>query len=181
MSFKPADLVASVDKKETVGLNISDAFPLSNLWLDDDRLAVRSDADEQVIIHVAFNTAVNIHAIKFSGAFGDESPRVVKLYVNRVSVSFQDVDSFPPTQVLELAKSDFEEASFAQAAWPANGRRARTVLTHVAGRRCAAPPSQVPKGRWSECVSPPLPPPHPAAVPGRVQRCLSSPTRATRS
>jgi len=108
---KPLDLVESIDKKETVGLNIDDHFPLSNIFLPDERLVVRSDSDEQIIITFAFNTTVNLQSVKFSGPFSTGSPKTIRLFTNLLSVSFQDIDQHPPTQVLELTRADFEESA----------------------------------------------------------------------
>ena len=104
----PAELNEVIDKKETFGLNIDGKFPFSNLFIGDAKLMTRSDADEQLLLHIAFNEAVSLQGIKFIAGEGKEAeaPRTVKMYVNRVSVSFGDVDSLPPTQVLELSEAD---------------------------------------------------------------------------
>jgi len=107
----PSDLAEVIDKKETYGLNVADKFPFENLWIGDNTLMTRSDSDEQLLIHVAFQGAVSLQGIKFIAGSGkkNEAPKTVKLFANRVSIAFNDVDTVPPTQVLELTEADLED------------------------------------------------------------------------
>jgi hypothetical protein len=102
------DITELIDKKGTYGLNIADKFPFTNLFIGDAKLMTRSDSDEQLLLHIAFNEAVCLQGIKLIAGEGklQEGPKTVKLYANRISVSFSDVDSLPPTQTLELGKDD---------------------------------------------------------------------------
>jgi hypothetical protein len=102
------DITELIDKKGTFGLNISDKFPFPNLFVGDNTLVTRSDSDEQILIHVTFNEAVCLQAIKLVAAASkpDEAPKTVKLFANRVSVSFDDMGAAAPTQVLELTAND---------------------------------------------------------------------------
>lgn len=36
-------------------------------------------------------------------------PKTLKLFANRTNMGFDDVDSFPPTQVLELTHADYKD------------------------------------------------------------------------
>ncbi|KAG8466675.1 hypothetical protein KFE25_008054 [Diacronema lutheri] len=67
---------------------------------------MRSDCDEQLLIAVPFNQPVKLHSLLIQAA-EEGAPRTLKLYVNRSSMGFDDTESFPPTQVLELSRSDF--------------------------------------------------------------------------
>ena len=104
----PQDITEVIDKKETYGLNISDRFPFTNLFVGDNTLMTRSDADEQLLLHITFGEAVCLQGIKLVAGEGkiNEAPRTVKLFANRVSVSFTDVESATPTQLLELSRAD---------------------------------------------------------------------------
>ena len=44
-----------LDKSECYARNEASGFPMTNLFIGDTRLGCKSDADEQIIIHVAFN------------------------------------------------------------------------------------------------------------------------------
>ena len=57
---KMVDLSPKIDKSNCYARNESSQFPMSNLFIGDTRLGCKSDADEQLIIHVAFNEFVKV-------------------------------------------------------------------------------------------------------------------------
>jgi len=71
-----------------------------------DASAVKSDCDEQLLFIIPFNQAVKLHSMHIGSAEG--VPKTLKLWINRTSMTFDDVDSFPPTQTIELSSSDFK-------------------------------------------------------------------------
>ena len=101
------DITDLVAKTECFCLNHSDTSSWENLFIGDDRLGLQSDADEQLLIHVAFNERVNLSALKFTGfnttAFDAETaPSKISLYVNRENMGFSDCEDIEPTQELEF-------------------------------------------------------------------------------
>lgn len=105
------DLTGQIDKKATYALNLSQTG-LSNLLLGDERMVVRSDEDEQILIHFAFNEAVTLSSIKLVCAdqHKKNAPKKIKLFSNRVSMSFADCED-PASQELILSPNDTSKDS----------------------------------------------------------------------
>lgn len=57
---KMTDLIDNIEKSECYARNENPRFPMTNLFMGDTRLGCKSDADEQLIIHIAFNTFVKV-------------------------------------------------------------------------------------------------------------------------
>mmetsp|Transcript_34647 Transcript_34647/g.84015 ORF Transcript_34647/g.84015 Transcript_34647/m.84015 type:complete len:190 (-) Transcript_34647:2513-3082(-) len=110
---KIVDLVGFVEKKSCYARNEDPRFPHSNLFIGDSRLGCKSDADEQLIVHIEFNQFVKIHSLKFTafnqGNEPENHPTVVKLYINRPNLGFEDIDDVDETQALELTAEDLRE------------------------------------------------------------------------
>jgi hypothetical protein len=88
---------------------------MTNLFIGDTRLGCKSDADEQLILHIAFQEFVKIKTIKFTafnnGENPEENPTSVKLYVNRNNLGFEDIEDVEPTQEFTLTDEDLRESS----------------------------------------------------------------------
>ena len=54
------DLSAKIDTSDCFAKNEAPGFPMSNLFIGDSRLGCKSDADEQLILHVAFQEFVKV-------------------------------------------------------------------------------------------------------------------------
>ena len=54
------DLSSKIDNSECFARNEAPGFPMSNLFIGDTRLGCKSDADEQLILHVAFQEFVKV-------------------------------------------------------------------------------------------------------------------------
>jgi len=113
---KMMDLTRShLDKSECYARNAATAFPMTNLFIGDTRLGCKSDADEQIIIHVSFNEFCKVHSVKLTeynlGMNPEFNPTIVKLYVNRENVGFEDADDIDPTQELTLTEADLKEGA----------------------------------------------------------------------
>lgn len=78
------------------------ANALKQGYREDDGLYLESDADEQLLVNIAFHTKVRIHSITIKGPSDGTAPRRVKLYVNRASLGFSDVGSLAPAQEFVL-------------------------------------------------------------------------------
>jgi hypothetical protein len=62
---KMVDLTEKLDKIECYARNESSQYPWTNLLIGDTRLGCKSDADEQLIIHVAFNEFVKVSRLEY--------------------------------------------------------------------------------------------------------------------
>jgi hypothetical protein len=103
----------SLDKAGCYARNESSAYPMPNLFIGDSRLGCKSDADEQLLLHVAFNEVVKVHSIKLTafnlGLDEEANPTIIKLFVNRENIGFEDCDDIDPTQTLEILAEDLKE------------------------------------------------------------------------
>lgn len=107
------DLKDKIDKSECYARNVASAFPMTNLFIGDSRLGCKSDADEQLILHISFHEFVKVHSIKLTsfnrGMEPELNPTIVKLFVNRESMGFEDCDDIDPTQEFQLTATDLAE------------------------------------------------------------------------
>ncbi len=112
---KMINLSDQIDKSDCYARNQAPGFPMTNLFIGDSRLGCKSDADEQLIIHISFQEFVKVKSIKFvafnNGEDPECNPSTVKLYVNRNNLGFEDIDDVEPTQVFELTAEDLRESS----------------------------------------------------------------------
>jgi len=111
----PIDLSGKIDKPACYARNEAAGAPMSNLFIGDSRLGCKSDADEQLILHIAFQDFVKIKTIKFiafnGGADPESNPSKLHLYVNRENLGFEDCDDVDPTQTLHLTAEDLKESA----------------------------------------------------------------------
>uniref|UniRef100_K3WS93 PITH domain-containing protein n=1 Tax=Globisporangium ultimum (strain ATCC 200006 / CBS 805.95 / DAOM BR144) TaxID=431595 RepID=K3WS93_GLOUD len=108
MATKFKDLTDSFSRSECYCLNENPSHPFGNLFIGDGTLQLKSDADEQLILHLEFQDAVKIHSINIMAPPGETAPRVVKLFANRTSLGFSDAGDIEPTQTIELTDEDLE-------------------------------------------------------------------------
>ena len=112
---KMVDLSVKLDKSACYARNEASAFPMTNLFIGDSRLGCKSDADEQLILHVAFQEFVKVKTIKFAefnnGSDPESNPTTVHLFVNRENLGFEDIDDVDPTQSFDLTAEDLREGS----------------------------------------------------------------------
>lgn len=69
---------------------------------DQELMLLESDADEQLLITIAFNSKVKLQSIAIAGPADGRAPKNVKLFVNAMSLSFDDAESGAPAQELEF-------------------------------------------------------------------------------
>lgn len=112
---KMMDLTDKLDKMESYARNVSAAFPMTNLFIGDTRLGCKSDADEQLILHIAFHETVKVHSMKLTefnrGIDPELNPTSIKLWVNRENMGFEDCEDITPTQSFELEDDDLKESA----------------------------------------------------------------------
>lgn len=68
---------------------------------DQELILCESDADEQLLINVAFSSKVKLQSIVISGP-GERAPKNIKLFANRANLGFDDVESMNAEQELEF-------------------------------------------------------------------------------
>lgn len=96
------EISEAIDIKNTVCLNTDpDSSPLSSVFQEGGSLI--SDADEQLLLNITFHNVVKIHSFKLIGE-GDEAPKNVRLFINQVSMGFDNVEDLKPVQTFELSK-----------------------------------------------------------------------------
>lgn len=71
--------------------------------MGDHTLFVESDTDEQLIIDVPFQEKLHLSAIQIGAHPDDHAPSVIKLYINRPNLGFDEAESIEPTQTLDLS------------------------------------------------------------------------------
>ncbi len=59
---KLLDLGVKIATNECYAKNVDTRFPMTNLFIGDTRLGCKSDADEQLILHVSFQEFVKVRA-----------------------------------------------------------------------------------------------------------------------
>ncbi|GMH72986.1 hypothetical protein TrRE_jg617, partial [Triparma retinervis] len=100
-----------ISKSECYCLNECHDATHENLFIGDDRLALKSDADEQLLIHITFNETVKVSGLKFT-AFNtanldlQTAPKYIKVFVNRPSMGFSDAEDVEPTEEFELTEEE---------------------------------------------------------------------------
>ncbi|CAN0204600.1 unnamed protein product, partial [Ascophyllum nodosum] len=105
------DITDLISKADCYCLNQQSGATWENLFMGDDRLMLKSDADEQLLLHIGFMETVKLHSIDFVAPADDTAPLTVKLYINRQSMGFSDTDDMEPAQTLELTPDDLVAGS----------------------------------------------------------------------
>ena len=106
------DLTCNIKVDSAACLNINPDSPsVDQIFIAGDRI-MQSDSDEQMIVHIPFKSHVKVKSIcvRATAVDNDKSsgPREVRLYVNHPHLSFQDVDSVKPAQIIYLSQEDLE-------------------------------------------------------------------------
>ncbi|OQR95566.1 hypothetical protein THRCLA_07760 [Thraustotheca clavata] len=108
MSRKFDDLLEQIDKANSYCLNEDASYGFGNLFIGDGSLLLKSEADEQLIIHLEFKEAVKIHSISLKAPNDDTAPRKLKLFVNRTNLGFSDVADIEPVQQIDLTQEQLD-------------------------------------------------------------------------
>lgn len=110
---KLIDLSLKFNKADCYARNESSQYPMENLFIGDTRLGCKSDADEQLILHIEFQEHVKVYSMKLTefnrGSEPENNPTIVHIYVNRCNLGFEDVNDVEPTQTIELTAADLKE------------------------------------------------------------------------
>ena len=104
------DLADQIDWSACEVLNAAGSNSLQNIikegYRDQEGLLLESDADEQLLITIAFKSLVKIESIRVDAPGDGRAPSSVKLLVNKRTLGFEDAESLPGEQVLEISPDD---------------------------------------------------------------------------
>lgn len=96
-------------KGQVFALNNLKQTDPQNVFQGGPTLVCRSDADNQLILFAPFSQTVRLSAFSISGPKGDEQPTVVKMFVNRPALGFEDVADVEPAQTFTLIDGDLDK------------------------------------------------------------------------
>jgi PITH domain len=71
-------------------------------YREDANLFLESDADDQLIIHVIFNTATKLRSIVVSAADDGHAPKKIKLFTNNPTIGFSEAEDEKAVQEFVL-------------------------------------------------------------------------------
>ncbi|KAF9023370.1 DUF1000-domain-containing protein, partial [Hymenopellis radicata] len=70
-----------------------------------------SDADEQLLLNIAFNQAVRVRSLVIQSSDPARAPKTIKLVANNSSIGFEDVESADEPQVAQVLELSEEDAA----------------------------------------------------------------------
>jgi len=76
---------------------------------EQEMLLIESDADEQLLIKIAFTSKVKLHSLAVSGPSDGRAPKRVHLFANRPNLGFDDVEGMTADDVVELEPEQLGE------------------------------------------------------------------------
>ncbi|KAG0312999.1 Thioredoxin-like protein 1 [Dissophora globulifera] len=102
-----SDMSDQITLNQVDCLNQQTANHIRNALKADDTF-LESDVDEQLIISVPFNQSIKLHSLKIVPKDVAHAPKTIKLYVNKLSLGFDEADSVEETQTITLSEKDYE-------------------------------------------------------------------------
>jgi hypothetical protein len=90
MAASGENLGSLLSKSECYCLNEDVRAPHTNLFVGDHTLPLRSDADEQLLLHLALNQTVKLSSIEIGIPNDDSCPQHIKLFSNLNNLGFDD-------------------------------------------------------------------------------------------
>jgi len=100
------DLSKFIDLGRSECLNDDPGHPFTNIFQNSPTKFLKSDTDEQLLFTIAFKTIVSLKSIKFVAPADGSGPKKVKLFINKLNLSFDDANDYKPTQEFELTSDD---------------------------------------------------------------------------
>lgn len=99
------DLSKFVDMGRSECLNTE--HPIENIFQDNSGTTfLKSDTDEQLLFTIAFKSIVSLKNIKFVAPSDGTGPKAIKLFLNRLNLSFDAASSEKSTQEFKLSPED---------------------------------------------------------------------------
>jgi PITH domain len=90
MAQTPVDITSQLSKTGCSCLNEDQRFPHTNLFIGDHTLPLRSDADEQLLLQLAFMQTMKLASIEIGVPDNGHCPHTVKLFCNKQNMGFDD-------------------------------------------------------------------------------------------
>eukprot|EP01040_Poterioochromonas_malhamensis_P017471 gene17471-20089_t len=87
-------------------LNEDSRSNYNNLFMGDHTLVLKSDADEQLLLQLAFQQTVNIRRVQLGLPADDSCPQTVKLFANKLNLGFSEASELEPTQTFTFTPQD---------------------------------------------------------------------------
>mmetsp|Transcript_23136 Transcript_23136/g.78786 ORF Transcript_23136/g.78786 Transcript_23136/m.78786 type:complete len:164 (+) Transcript_23136:171-662(+) len=110
-----ADALDLMDLGTVECLNQNPSKPWDNVlkqgYREDDGLHCETDCDEQLLLTVPFKQMVKLQGIVFKGSEAANAPKLVKLFVNRTSLGFDEAVSEPAAESFELSEEQVAEGA----------------------------------------------------------------------
>mmetsp|Transcript_129640 Transcript_129640/g.415767 ORF Transcript_129640/g.415767 Transcript_129640/m.415767 type:complete len:816 (+) Transcript_129640:54-2501(+) len=97
-----------INLRSSTCLNEASEHPFSHCLIDDEK-QLQSDADHQLLFDIHFTEPVHLAKLHFAAA-GDDAPTVIKLFVNKPNMGFDDAESQVATQEITLQLESEVEA-----------------------------------------------------------------------
>lgn len=91
-------------------LNQDDEHPLANFWDPKPELFLRSDCDEQLLLHVEFQQRIKLRSLCFIApphADINQLPSNIKIFIDQSTMDFDSAEDNIPTQSLQLTKNHY--------------------------------------------------------------------------
>ena len=103
------DLVNYIDKKVLECLNFSKTHTIEHaLFEPNDSYYLESDVDPQIVINIGFTCPIKLHHFTIRGFNDGTRPKLLKLFVNKKPMNFNECESDDPTQEFLLKEEDFK-------------------------------------------------------------------------
>jgi hypothetical protein len=100
-----------IQKTGCYALNEKDADSFGRLFVGDHTLALESDADEQLIINIAFNQTVSLSSVEIGLPSDGKCPQKVKFFCNKNNLGFSDAPDTAATQEFTLEPPETKPSS----------------------------------------------------------------------
>ena len=84
------DITSQLTKSGCCCLNEDPRATHSNLFVGDETLPLRSDADEQLLLQLSFMQTMNISRLVIGIPTNDSCPKTVKLFCNKLNLGFDE-------------------------------------------------------------------------------------------
>ena len=99
-----ADLADQIDPNSCYFINIDPNFDQSHLFCGDHTLYTKSDADEQMIICLAYRQTHKLTGFSLGLPADDSCPQTVKVFINKTSLGFSEASDETPVMVINIEK-----------------------------------------------------------------------------